>query len=205
MSITKKCKVDDCNNLGILDTKKGKRYFVKGYCTKHYTRLKRWGSPDLRTGYDKRHAIIDGSVARIPLSRGSSQKYAIVDVEYAYLDKYMWSSAHGYVSRSRPNKIQLHHLIMPLQGDGRIVDHINRNKLDNRRSNLRLVDHRTNVLNRGMDIRNKSGYTGVSWSKALGKWQAAIGNNYKVHHLGYYVDIKDAIAARKKGEIEYHG
>jgi hypothetical protein len=53
---------------------------------------------------------------------------------------------------------------------------------------------------KGVYKNNKSGVKGVSWSKNIGKWQAYIGNNGKLVNLGYYAELDEAVAARRKAE-----
>ncbi len=66
------------------------------------------------------------------------------------------------------------------------IDHIDRNKLNNRIENLREATHSQNMLNRKKHKTNKSGYKGVSWYSGNKKWKAQVCVNYKVIHLGYF-------------------
>ena len=90
--------------------------------------------------------------------------------------------------------------------DGYQIDHINHDRLDNRIENLRLVTVTENNRNQSKFKTNKSGATGVYWSRQRRKWIAAIWNNNKIKYLGGFDDIADAIAARKSAENElgYH-
>jgi len=83
------------------------------------------------------------------------------------------------------------------------IDHINRTKDDNRWDNLRNVSNGTNHRNMPMNIRNKSGVTGVHWSKKSKKWCAQIKFRGKRYSLGVFIEIEDAAKARKKAEKEY--
>ncbi len=72
---------------------------------------------------------------------------------------------------------------------GLLVDHRNHNTLDNRRENIRIVDHTGNQLNRfGANRDNKSsGIRGVHWDANARKWKARIKKNGVSHHLGMFV------------------
>jgi len=83
------------------------------------------------------------------------------------------------------------------------IDHIDHNGLNNKWFNLREVTHKENSKNTTLNRNNKSGYTGVTWYKAYNKWTAQIMVNGKCKGLGYFIDINDAITARKNGEIKY--
>ncbi len=83
------------------------------------------------------------------------------------------------------------------------IDHINRNRSDNRIANLRDVSHKQNQQNKSKQSNNKSGYPGVSWYKRYSKWRARIRHNQKLIHLGYFDDLEDAVAARKAAEKLY--
>lgn len=83
----------------------------------------------------------------------------------------------------------------------RHIDHINRNKTDNRIKNLRLASGSENCRNRMLLARNKSGCTGVFWNKRFGLWCAKIQICGKIITLGSFLNKEDAIQARKKAEI----
>ena len=83
------------------------------------------------------------------------------------------------------------------------IDHINRNKTDNRIANLREVTNKQNQQNRSKSSTNTSGHPGVSWNKQNAKWQAYITHNQKNLHLGYFTDIEEALSARKAAEKLY--
>ena len=83
------------------------------------------------------------------------------------------------------------------------LDHINRNKADNRVANLRDVSHKQNMQNKSKSSNNTSGHPGVSWNKQNSKWRAYIAHNRKQIHLGYFSILEDAISARKAAEKLY--
>lgn len=78
---------------------------------------------------------------------------------------------------------------------GKLVDHIDRDTLNNNINNLRLADHRQNAANSGLSVRNTSGLKGVSYSKASSKWKASIKKGGKTKYLGLYEDPNDASEA----------
>ncbi|WPJ55296.1 hypothetical protein RCIP0089_00033 [Klebsiella phage RCIP0089] len=76
------------------------------------------------------------------------------------------------------------------------VDHINRDRSDNRLSNLRVVTRRINLTNKGIYKNNKSGVAGVYWCKGRPKLSVIISYNGKKYHLGYFDTLLDAVSAR---------
>jgi len=82
------------------------------------------------------------------------------------------------------------------------LDHINRNKTDNRIANLRIASKKQNAENTGIQSNNKSGYRGVFWNSRKCKWQAQIKNNGKQFHLGFFENALDASHAYEKKAAE---
>lgn len=84
------------------------------------------------------------------------------------------------------------------------IDHINRDKSDNRISNLRDVSGSENQFNRGPQANSTSGTPGVALNRQGTKWQAYIKKANRRIHLGVFEDIQDAISARKAAEAVWH-
>jgi hypothetical protein len=85
-----------------------------------------------------------------------------------------------------------------------IIDHINHKKADNRIVNLRDVTDAQNHQNRARNTRSASGHLGVTWHSRDAQWMAHIEAGRKRHHLGYFKNLDDAIAARKAAERVHH-
>ena len=81
------------------------------------------------------------------------------------------------------------------------VDHIDGDPRNNRIENLRNVSHRINMRNAKKQKNNTSGYNGVHWDKRDGMWCAKITISGHTTRLGLFFDMQEAIAARKKAEI----
>ena len=77
------------------------------------------------------------------------------------------------------------------------LDHINRDKLDNRIDNLRDVSKSQNMENVGISSRNKSGVVGVHFYEQTKRWRAT----YKTEHLGYFLTKDEAVKARYEAEL----
>ena len=122
--------------------------------------------------------------------------------------QYCWSiSNKGYLQGYNTNTgktIKLHRLITNCPKD-KVVDHINRNKVDCRKVNLRICTVAENNKNKSISKRNKSGVTGVSWSKRKNKWIASINVDHKTIYLGGFTNKEEAIKARLQAEKEYFG
>lgn len=84
------------------------------------------------------------------------------------------------------------------------LDHINRERADNRIANLRLSSRVGNNQNSGLRYDCASRIRGVCWYKQTGKWTARISAEKKHIYLGYFDNLLDAAAARKAAELIYH-
>ena len=150
---------------------------------------------------------------RIKLTKG---KYAIVDDEdFDSMNQKSWHfSTKGYacagthtgsaVNGTRRTVRFFMHRLINKTPDGLQTDHINRNKLDNRRSNLRTVTNQQNHFNMPLSRNNATGCKGVYWFKRDKNWQSQITVGAKRIHLGYFINFKDAVSARKRAELKYY-
>lgn len=138
---------------------------------------------------------------------------ALVDDEdYEYLSKMKWHSSKGYaistqrdMTSGKQIKIKMHRLIMN-PSKGLLVDHINGNRLDNRRENLRIVTSHQNAFNLSKVSRETtSQFKGVHFDKATGKWKGSIRFDGKLIHLGYFSDEKLCAIEYNHHAIKYFG
>ena len=83
------------------------------------------------------------------------------------------------------------------------IDHINRNRSDNRIANLRDVTNQQNMCNAGDFSTNSSGRKGVYWDKRDSRWRACIVNKGRYLSLGYFGTQAEAVAARVAAEKLY--
>jgi hypothetical protein len=96
------------------------------------------------------------------------------------------------LSDGRRTALTIHRLLLGLTyGDKREGDHVNLNRLDNRRINLRVVTRAQNSQNRPV-MHHTSRYRGVSWYKKLQKWVAKGVKDGRQIHLGYFDDEEEA-------------
>lgn len=167
---------------------------TRGWCNMHYHRWRRYGTTD---DPRPRIGLLVGSEFHIELRDRHDLviAVAIVDGEDAAIAQgRRWSLAR-YVVGYGPDGMQesLHRVLMGcVPGDGTEVDHIDRDRLNNRRSNLRVGDRKLNAQNqpaRG-DLPR-----GVHWSVKDRKWRANGTINRRWHHLGLYDSVEEAEAA----------
>jgi hypothetical protein len=141
----------------------------------------------------------------VPLRRrnGSIRAFTIIDgADWPAVNQYRWCFDGRYaMTKLGGRNIRLHTFLMGEPPEPSLeVDHRNRVKLDNRRSNLRWVTALGNRAN--MDDQRKrpaaSGYRGVFWNRKCRKWQARANRNYRQHHLGLFDRKEDATEAVRR-------
>lgn len=123
--------------------------------------------------------------------------FAIVDEDdFEKINKYKWHlSSTGYAHRQnkmikgiRKGRIMMHRIIVNCP-ENKVVDHINGNKLDNRKSNLRICTYAQNLWNTKI--------FGITFLKNENKWQVRCQNNGKRMFLGSFIDINEALKRRR--------
>lgn len=151
----------------------------------------------------------------IELTKGF--KTFVDDDDYEWLSANKWHSSIGYAGRAgkrvdcwRQSHIFMHREVLKRHFgwtclDGFYVDHINGNRSDNRKENLRRCTNQQNQFNTNKHKRNTSGYKGVSWNIVDKKWQVYLKTKDKVHFLGQFHDVKKAAEAYDKAAIKIHG
>ena len=140
------------------------------------------------------------------------------DEDEDVVKKYPWYSKRGrntYYVVTKPTierkriYISMHRLIMGKyyyeEIQGKLIDHDNRNGLDNRKSNLRISTTSQNGMNAKKRSDNTSGYKGVHWNKARKKWRAEIRINTKKTHLGLFDTPEEGHVAYCEAAKIHHG
>lgn len=134
-------------------------------------------------------------------------EYTLLDYsDWLLFNKQKWTNrANGYAGRvyyknNKQYTILLHREIMKATKK-QIVDHINRNTLDNRKCNLRFTTKSLNAANCKTHKHNTSGFKGVS--KSGNKWRAYIVLNNKQKHIGCFSTKEEAAVAYNKKAIEF--
>lgn len=134
--------------------------------------------------------------------------FTVIDTEdYERIKETSWLlSSTGYVEGWwQGRRTRLHRVIMNVENERVIIDHINRNTLDNRKENLRIVDKSLNVVNKRMHRNNTSGFRGVCWVEQFQKFSAQARVNGKNIHLGLYESPQEAYMAYLIFMVYYWG
>lgn len=124
--------------------------------------------------------------------------FQIDEADYEVVSRHTWHvHTDGYVRTGR--NIRLHTLLLGKAPHGLEWDHENRDKLDNRRDNLRAVTHAVNGRNRGANWTSLSGVKGV-YPTATGRYYAQLRRGGWCIHLGSFDTLEEAAAARAVAE-----
>lgn len=157
---------------------------AKGYCRKHYTEFcKRDNSVYIKPKAENEIIINDDTARLIICNRqGAPINETIIDVvDVDQVKKHRWyMHGKGYV---QAQDVGMLHRFLLKPEYGEIIDHINKDKLDNRKSNLRIATLSENGYNSKLPVNNTSGIKGVTYHKQSDGWDSFL--------------EKDGIATRK--------
>lgn len=145
---------------------------------------------------------------RIPLPGG---KFSLVDEDdFEKLSKFRWCltasgyAYHGFWKNGKCKNIRMHRMILGTIKK-KITDHINHDKLDNRKSNLRICTNSQNQMNRLKQPNTKSSFKGVFPIARLKKFSAFIMKNKKIFRLGYFKTEIEAARAYNEAAKKHFG
>lgn len=163
-------------------------------------------------GLNSNQIILHNDYAEIVLLDKYRQEKAraLVDLDsLPAVKKAVWyQRPDGYVATNNYDGngyTYLHSVIMDHTGSTTYGDHRDGNRLDNRKSNLRIVTPTQNGMNKRIRSNNTSGRVGVHWDKTNKQWCAMICVNKKHMNLGYFDDFESAVRCREEAECTYFG
>lgn len=193
------CIVENCNS----------KIKYKNMCSKHYTHMRRHGRILQRTRHDENEIVTHEGYSEIIIYDIGNNEKCRVKIDTDKIKDIIHIKWHidknGYIAGLENGKqVKLHRKIMK-PNKGIKVDHMNRDKLDNRVGNLRIVNSSQSTMNRGIQKNNSSGVTGVKFDEKNSRWIARIGVYNKQIWLGSFNTANEAIEARRKAEEKYHG
>lgn len=184
----------------------GNECYINGDKIKyHKSRLNCGCKKDTGLGRGKKSKLnkyIEFSDFILGFATNTNNVFYIDKDDYVKISQYSWyESDSGYMmSRIKGKLIRLHRFIMNAP-DNLCVDHINHNRTDCRKSNMRLCTRKENCHNYGISSQNKSGVTGVCWDSNKNKWLVTIQHRF----IGYYDDFYEAVKARQLEEQIRYG
>ena len=169
-------------------------------------RVKEMGLSNIKR--NKYEILDDGKTVKVYFNNSNNYFLCDLDDWEPIADIFTWfESEHGYARTSLgyDNKFMFFHsyVLNEFPTNYKVCDHINRNKLDNRKINLRMTTKQENNINQKRYKNNKSGHTGVY--KNHNKWHAIINYNGKSINCGCFDTYDDAVIAREKAEVEIFG
>lgn len=195
------CLVEGCNRV----------QKSKGLCEKHYSQLIVYGKVLERTKFDPNEIIENGPTSYIIIYNQHNEERCrvIIDTEDVSLIKdYKWGAHKNQGARTEINGVRyfIQNLIMKIKTNGSsvVIDHINGDTLDNRKSNLRICSQFENSKNQKIRSNNTTGYKGVVRAKD-GKYVAQITYDSKHYHLGRFINKIDAAKTYNEAAIKYFG
>ena len=139
------------------------------------------------------------------------------DGDYEWLSQWKWYADKSSekktpvairthkTSDGKRTSILMHRVIMNITNQEIQVDHIDGNKLNNQKNNLRVCDNRHNHFNMSLYKTNTSGFKGVYWHRKAGKWVAQIYRDKKHYYLGCFDFLLEAALAYDKAAIDLFG
>lgn len=146
---------------------------------------------------------------KIQLTKG--QEAIIDDDDFERVSRHKWFAKLEYgkywyaSTKLNGSHVRMHRFILDCLESKKVVDHINSNGLDNRKSNLRLCTTEQNSANRRKLAKAASKFKGIHWDKRRKKWLAEIRPRGTRVHIGYFSDEIEAATAYNIAAIEHFG
>ena len=198
------CKVEGCES----------PHCAKGYCNRHLIQYNKFGKikgNPKRSMFNPNDFVVDGNIVRIKLydKLGNYKGETLVDFwNYGKVKTRKWylTNHNRVASGSEENFVFLSNFIMDhVSTKNSMIDHKDRNTLNNREANFRFCTKTQNAMNSKLRKDNTSGYKGVSYYKPNGKWRAYINIEGIRKSLGIFTTAFEAAKAYNNAALKYFG
>jgi len=180
------------------------------YCNRHRQQIERWGELRFSKGDKNEYVIYDTYAEIILYDKNLKEKArAVIDLDdVERCEPYKWTlRTDGYVATKKKYRhIKLHRFIANTP-KGLHTDHLNKDRLDNRKSNLKVCTQQENNKNKGIYETNKSGHRGVEIREQKTKTSYMVNLRFEGvnHYLGSFDTLEQAIQTRREGEMKFYG
>ena len=198
----------DCGNEKVVDQRALKSGNTKSCgCYSKFTSKQNLMNYVLNKEKTKNRYEICGDVVKMYTKKGTEFIIDKSDFENVY--KHYWIERAGYIGSKlaenmTPRYIMLHRFLIGEIPKGLQVDHINRNKHDNTRKNLRIVTPLENCQNKDKTPKSKCGYRNIHFRERIKKYEASITYNNKKYWVGSFDNPQEAEEAiiKKRKEVK---
>jgi uncharacterized protein with PIN domain len=190
LRILDNCSIEHCQSVSV----------HRGLCKRHLNQIYKFDEIRI-TGFDKNDIEEKDDHAEVICKRKGETVYVLIDKEdISKVKYYKWHIDGGnYASSSIIGRMS--RFLMNLNDRTKEVDHINRNRLDNRKINLRIVTRLGNMQNKSIYKNNSSGTPGVCYHKLTGKWYYLISYEGHTESSTLYDDKNIAFRRREEDNI----
>ena len=175
----------------------------KPYCNKHWLRMYNNGTINPKPYKTKNRYYIFDNIAVGVTTRGDFYKIDLEDLERCKQHTWIKDPRGYFVSNIGGRVTPIHRFLLNTVGKDKSTDHINGNRSDNRKANLRICSQFQNSKNLKRKKNNTSGYPGIE--KVKNGWRATIMFNRKSITIGVYKTFSEALKNRQDAEIKYFG
>jgi hypothetical protein len=179
----------------------------RGFCRHHDWQMKKHGHILERTKYTPNKFLPKGNICKIQIcdNWGTLKCHTIIDADdIVKVQGYKWCS--DKISNIFNNQVGLlSRFVMNVTDLTCHVDHINHDRLDNRKENLRVCIQADNNLNKSKYKNNTSGYKGVVKHPSQNLWQAQVKHRGKIYKSKYFNTKEEAARAYNELAMKHHG
>lgn len=144
--------------------------------------------------------LANGNIAKV-----DAEDYERVSAIHWHIDDAGYVRTNIWSDGKKSSAPRMHRFVLQEIDSKTHIDHINGDKLDNRKSNLRACSGSSNAMNRGKQNNNSSGYKGVIFDKSRDKWRAEICFEGNRKYLGRFNTVEEAAIAYNDAALIYHG